>query len=250
MKALAAAALVILQALAALAMLTVSVHAPAGLAVAAGLYFAAAAALTWWATRGKSWWLFGVVAVATLVAPPGIYGLLGYVERAAYEKRVAATQVSEVADEAILSAGKPVGVRVSFTVVAPERGYFGIMPTLYPRDERARGFTLHPLRWRFDGRDGPPEFGPLEAGRRHRVEFELYPSTLFITGKGERCLHNLPPPGRPAPAPGPLLVDVSETPSGAPWRGGREQPTRGNYDLAAMYRAVAEELPPCKVPGP
>jgi hypothetical protein len=248
MKAVAFA-FIALQALAALAMLVLSVHAPSGLAVAAPLYLAAAAALTWWTAR-KSWWLLLATGAAMLAAPPAIYGLLDFAEQTANRNRVAATQVSEVADEPILSAaGQPVGVRLSFSVVAPQRGYFGITPWLYPLDEAARNMTLQPLRWRFDGRPGPPDLGPFEPGQRHRLEFELYPPILFITGKGERCLVNHPSPALPRAKPGPLLVEIHETPYGSPWRGGREQPTRGIYDLAGMYRAVAEGLPPCKVPG-
>jgi hypothetical protein len=250
MKALAAVLLVLLQALAALAMLVLSVHAPSGLAAAAGLYFAASAALTGWAAYRKSWRLLAAALVATLAAPPAIYALLDFVERRAYENRIAATQVSDVADEPILSAaGQPVGVRLTFSVVVPERGYFGITPSLYPLDESARHLRLEPRKWRFDGRPGPPDLGPFEPGRRHRLEFEMYPPTLFITGQGERCILNPPPASLRRPAVGRLLVDIHDTPYGAPWRGGREQPTRAAYDLTAMYRAIAEELPACKVPG-
>jgi hypothetical protein len=244
-----ALAFIALQALAALAMFALSVHAPDGLAVAAPVYFTAAAALTWWSAR-KSWWHLFATGVAALAAPVAIYGLLDFAGQAADRKRIAATEVRDVADEPILStAGQPVGVRLSFSVVVPKRGYFGITPSLYPRDESGRHLRLEPLKWRFDGRAGPPELGPFEAGQRHNLEFEMYPPILFVTGKGERCLTHSPSPDLRRPAPAPLLVDLHETPYGAPWRGGREQPTRGTYDLAGMYRAVAEGLPPCKVPG-
>jgi hypothetical protein len=78
---------------------------------------------------------------------------------------------------------------------------------------------------------------------------ELYPPILFIKPRGERCLSPVLPPSLPEPsAPKPLRLDISETPYGAPWRGGREESTRAAYDLAEMYRGVlAEGLEPCKV---
>jgi hypothetical protein len=250
MKALAAVVLIALQALAAAALFLASIHGPAGLTVGAPLYLGVAAALTWWAGR-KSWTLLIVTGTAMLAAAPGLHFVLDKAERIAYDQRLAATQVSEVADEPILSAGKPIGVRLSFSVVVPKRGYFSIVPWLYPRNERLRHLQLVsvPSKWRFDARQGP-ELGPFEAGRKHRLEFELYPPFLAFSAQGERCLApaSVPPP--PETAAGPLLVDISETSYGAPWRGGREEPTRTDYDVAAMYRAVlAEGLPACKVPG-
>ena len=245
----AALALIALQAMAALAMFALSVHAPAGLGVAAPLYFAAAAALTWWTAR-KSGWLLIVAGVATLAAPPAIYGLLDLAERSARDRRIAATQVSDVSDEPILADGKPIGVRLAFSVVVPERGHFGITPWLYPRREGLRHLQLVPVKWRFDGRPAALDFGPFEAGRKHRLEFDLYPPLIAFAQNGTRCRAPSAAPQLPDSAPGPLLVDISETSYGALWRGGREEPTRATYDVAAMYRAVlAEGLPACRV-GP
>jgi hypothetical protein len=187
---------------------------------------------------------------AWLAAAPALFWTLERAERMAYERRLAATQVSDVRDEPILRAGTPVGVRLSFSAVVPARGYFGIIPTLYPRDERMRQLQLVSLRWRFDGRPGPPDFGPFEPERKHQLEFELYPPILSINREGVRCLNPITPPPLPATASGLLLVDISDSPYGAPWRGGREEATRNAYDVAAMYRALlAEGLPTCKVPG-
>ncbi|HEX6052237.1 MAG TPA: hypothetical protein VFZ21_23390 [Gemmatimonadaceae bacterium] len=78
------------------------------------------------------------------------------------------------------------------------------------------------------------------------MRVELYPSIVAIVN-GQRCLLD----GMLPPLPDdvvrlPLRVSISETTYGAAYRGGREERTRGDYDLAEMYRGVlAEGLPPC-----
>ena len=247
MKALAAVVFVVLQALAAAALFLLSVHGPSGLVYGAPVYLVLAAAVTWWASR-KGWVPLLVAGAACLAAAPGLFWTLKQAERIAYERRLAATQISDVRDEPILRAGTPVGVRFTFSAAVPARGHFGIIPTLYPRDERVRQLQLVSLRWRFDGRPGPPDFGPFDPGRKHQLEFELYPSILSIDREGAHCRNPIAPPQLPATASGLLLADISDSPYGAPWRGGREEPTRNTYDVAAMYRAVLD-LPTCKVPG-
>jgi hypothetical protein len=246
MRALAAV-LVVVQLLAALGMLALSVHAPSGLAPAAPLYFVAAAAFAWWAARRKSWPLLALAGVATLAAPPAVYGLLDLLERKAYERRIAATQITDVRDEPILAAGRPVGVRLSYQVTTPTRGYFAVFPAIHGSGDAA-GFGLQARRWTFDGKGGI-EFGPFEPGRSHAVSVELYPESFFL-GSGGNCI--LPvarplPEARPA---APLRVEIYESPYGSAARGGREERTRGAYDMATLYRnVVASGLPACKVPG-
>jgi hypothetical protein len=246
MRALAAV-LVVLQLLAALAMFALSVHAPTGLALSAPLYFVAAAVFAWWAARRKSWPLLALAGVVTLAAPPAIYALLDLLDRMAYERRMAATQVSEVRDEPILAAGRPIGVRLSYQVTTPARGYFAVFPVIHGSGDAA-GFGLQARRWTFDGRGGI-EFGPFEPGRRHAVSVELYPESFFV-GSGGNCI--LPvsrplPEARPAV---PLRVEIYESPYGSAARRGREERTRGAYDMATLYRnVVASGLPACKVPG-
>lgn len=238
---------VALEALAALAMLALSVHGPSGLAAAALVYFAAAAGLTWWIGRRVD----GVGAllgagVLMLAAAPGVFSLLGQLERIAYERRVAATRVGEVRDQAIVSAnGQPIGVRLTYTVSVPKRGYFGILPALYAREPRSERLSLNAVRWTIDGSNEPR---PFEPGQVHAMVVELYPAILFIA-RGERCISPLPVPPLPDTiAPSPLRVVISETTYGNTYNGGREQLTRGAYDLAALYRGVlGEGLKPCKV---
>jgi hypothetical protein len=243
-----AALFIILQALAALALLAISVHGPSGLPLAAGLYLALAAGATaWTAHRLRSRPLVIAMGAGTLALAPGVFFLLNWVEDRTYKNRIAETQVSDVGDEPILSAsGRPIGVRISFAVSVPGTGYFGITPSLSSREPATERLRLDAMRWTIDGR---PEPRPFEAGRRHAVVVELYPPILFIKPRGERCLSPVLPPSLPEPsAPKPLRLDISETPYGAPWRGGREESTRAAYDLAEMYRGVlAERLEPCKV---
>jgi hypothetical protein len=237
MKALATAVLIALQALAAAALFLLSVHGPSALALAAPLYLAVAAALTWWAGR-KSWWLLGAAGIALLAAAPGLHALLGLLEEISYRNRVAATQVSEVADEPIASAAGPIGVRLSYRVIVPAHGYFAILPAINGTD-RAEGFGLQPKRWTFDGRAGI-EFGPFLPGKQHAVSVELYPESLIFGQGGVRCVM---PVSRPLPDAGhaaPLRVEIGDTPYRAQ--------TRGDYDIAALYRNVmASGLPACKV---
>src|SRR5262245_27796497 len=122
-KKAAALAFIALQALAALALFALSVHAPGGLGLAAPVYFAAAAALTWWAVR-RSWPALCVAGVASLAAAPGLYGALDLVERRRDASRITGTVVTDVYDAPILSAGRPVGVRLSYDVVVPATGHF------------------------------------------------------------------------------------------------------------------------------
>jgi len=245
MKALAAV-LVVLQLLAALGMFVLSVHAPSGLALSAPLYFVAAAVFAWWAVRRKSWPLLALAGVVTLAAPPAIYGLLDLLDRMAYERRMAATQVTDVRDEPILSAGRPVGVRLSYQVTTPARGYFAVFPAIHGSGDAA-SFGLQARRWTFDGRGGI-EFGPFEPGKRHDVSVELYPHNFFL-GSGGACV--LPvsrplPEARPA---APLRVEIYESPYGSAVCGGRQERTRGAYDMAPPYRnVVASGLPSCKAP--
>jgi hypothetical protein len=248
MKALAAVVLIVLQALAAAALFLLSIHGPAGLTVGAPLYLGVAAALTWWASR-KSWTLLILTGAAMLAAAPGLHFVLDKAERIAYDRRIAATQVAEVRDEPILSAGRPIGVRLSYQVIAPARGYFAILPAIHGSGS-AEGFGLQPRRWTFDGRGGI-EFGPFEPGKRHEVMVELYPETYsFSFGPGgAACARPLSRPPPQAGQPVPLLVEIYESHYGSTARGGREERTRSSYDMAALYRNVMAALPACKV-GP
>jgi len=237
-----------LQALAALALLALSVHGPSGLAVAAFVYFALAAGITVFsALRSKSIALTIVSGALMLGLAPATFLLLERIESIAYERRIAGTRVSDVRDEPILSAGgRPIGVRLSFAVVVPSAGYFGISPSLDAPGAATERLSLVPMRRTMDGR---PESGRFEPGRRHELVIELYPPILFIRPQGERCLAptQVPPLSEPSAA-RPLRVMIYETSYGLPWRGGREESTHGAYDLAAMYRGVlAEGLQPCKV---
>jgi len=242
-----AAVLVVLQLLAALGMFALSVHAPSGLALSAPLYFVAAAALTWWAARRTSWPLLALAGMVALAAPPALYGLLDFVERKAYQRRIAATQISEVRDEPILSVNRPIGVRLSYQVTVPARGHFAVFPAIHGSGDAA-GFGLQARRWTFDGRGGT-EFGPFEPGRKHAVSMELYPENFFLGSSGACVL----PVSRPLPDAGaatPLRVEIYDSPYGSPARGGREERTTGAYDMATLYRnVVASGLPACKVPG-
>jgi len=246
MKALGVV-LVVLQLLAGLGMFALSVHAPSGLAFSAPIYFAAAVAFTWWGVRRRSWPLLALVAVFTLAAPPAIYALLDFAERQAYQRRIAATRVSEVSDEPILSVNRPIGVRLSYQVTVPARGHFALFPAIHG-DGDAAGFGLQARRWTFDGRGGI-EFGPFEPGRRHAVSMELYPENFFLGSSGACVL----PVSRPLPdarPAAPLRVEIYDSPYGSAARGGREERTTGAYDMATLYRnVVASGLPACKVPG-
>ena len=235
----------VLEAVAALGLVAISVHGPEGLTLAAPMYFVCAAALTWWAARrfDSARVVVGVGLLGLVVAPGLVMSLAG-VEELAYERRIAATRVTDVRDEAILSStGQPIGVRLSYTVSVPKRGYFGILPQIYSAESRTEPLRLDAKRWTIDGRSDPT---PFEPGREHTMHVELYPSIVAIA-HGQRCLFG--ETSSPLPADvirSPLRVSISETPYGAEYRGGREERTRGDYDLAELYRGVlAEGLPAC-----
>jgi len=243
-----AALFILLQALAAIALFASSVHGPSGLGVAAPLYLATAAALTAFAAfRAKSMALPIACGVTMLAAAPGLFVLLDRLDGVVYQRRIAATQVSDVRDELIYSAGgAPIGVRLSFAVRVPSAGYFGISPSLDAPGPETERLSLVPLRSTMDGAERGAKF---EADRRHQLMFELYPPILSIRPQGERCLTPVAvPPLAQASTPKPIRVTIYETSYGLPWRGGTEQFTRGAYDLVAIYRGVlAEGLPACKV---
>jgi hypothetical protein len=238
-------AFVALQALAALALFLFSVHGPRGLALSAPAYFIAAAALTWWAGR-RSWHALWAAGLAMLAAAPGLYATLDLAGRRLDASRIAGTLVMDVYDTPILSAGRPVGVRLSYDVVVPATGHFAIFPTLRGSGA-AEQLELQAKRWTFDGRPGP-DVGPFRAGKRHEVSVELYPATVAFNAQGIACLQG----GAPSPLPAagqsaPLRIFIWDTPYGDPERG-REERTKGAYVLPALYRnVVAEGWPPCKV---
>jgi hypothetical protein len=241
MKTFARVVFILLQALTAAALFMLSVHGPSSLAVAAPLYLGVAAVLTWWAGR-KSWPLLIAAGAGMLAAAPGLYLVLDRAERILDERRIAATQVAEVRDEPILSADRPVGVRLSYQVVAPARGYFAILPAI----DGAEGFGLRPQRWTFDGRSGI-EFGPFEPGKRHAVTVELYPETYSFEPGGAVCARRLSRPLLQPRRPAPLPVEIHESPYGSAARGGREERTSGSYDMATLYLNVVAVLPACRV---
>jgi hypothetical protein len=241
--------LMVLQAVTALALVALSVHGPSGMAVVAPVYLAAAVCLTWWsARRGGSVLSLVGPGVLTLAAAPGILLTLDYLEGRAYQRRIAGTRVTDVRDEAILSAaGRPIGVRVAYTVTVPVRGYFAIVPSLSTRDSRHERLTIHAQQRTIDGRRDPVMFEP---GKAHAMVVELYPAILVIA-RGERC-RSLTPAVRlsdsDSAAPAPLRLAISETTYGNPYHGGQERLTRGTYDLGELYRGVlAEELSPCRI---
>ena len=245
---LTVALLVILEAAAGLGMIAISVHGPNGLPVAAGIYFLLAAGLTWW-VGSRSVGVVRVLAagIALLAAAPGVVFLLERIEHFAFERRVAATRVSDVRDEPILSAsGRPIGVRVAYSVTVPDRGYFYVLPSLDARDAATLELGLHAVSWTIDGSSDPR---PFEAGRTHVMVVELYPSILAMQRSG-RCL--VPRVGPPLPGPvtpAPLRIMISETPYGTIYAGNPERLTRESYDVGELYRGVlAEGLPPCGPP--
>ena len=221
------------QALAALALLTLSVHGPSGLGMAALGYLAVGSTLIAWAAARKSWpFLLAAGALVAAAAPAG-YFALDQLDRRHYEQRVAATRVSDLHDEAIVSpAGRPIGVRLSFEVSVPESGSFAIAPALYG----AEGLHLASLERSFDGR---VEDGNFQAGRAHRLSADLYPPILMRAPDGTRCLSPYHPPLPQGAGPVPLRIVIYETPYA-----GR---TARAYNLPQLYRNVlAENLPPCK----
>jgi hypothetical protein len=242
------AAFIVLEAMAALGMIVLSVHGPAGLGAAAAIYFVVAASITWFAGRSLANNLgFAGVGVALLALTPGIFAVLAQVEQVRYRRRIAATRVGDVRDDAILSTrGRPIGVRLSYTVTVPERGYFAILPSLSGRDRRSERLSLNSVRWTIDGTSDPK---PFEPRRTHTMVVELYPPILFFA-KNERCLSTtLLPPLPDSVVRAPLRVMIAETTYGNTYDGGTEQLTRGVYDLGELYRGVLDEgLPPCRQP--
>lgn len=237
---------ILLEAVAALGMVAISVHGPAALPIAAGIYFVAAALLTTWAGRRvASAWVVGGVGLALLAAVPGIVALLNEADNRAYKRDVAATRIGNVRDEPILStSGRPIGVRLSYSVTAPRRGYYGVLPSLDERTPSSdRRLGLNAARWTTDGDSGSVRF---EAGATHAMVVELYPPILFFGQKGRCLTAALLPPLPPAVARAPLRVSISGTTYGAIYDGSPERLTRGAYDVGEMYRGVlAEGLEPC-----
>ncbi len=222
----------LVHAMAALAMAALSVHGPSGLVAGAAVYFAVVVALVLWASARRSWRFLLAAGVAMLAAPPAVFLSLDQLERSRHERRVAATRVSEVHDEPILSvAGRPIGMRLTFAVSVPESGSFAISPSVYG----AEGLYMNAMQRTLDGRADAWEY---EAGRVHRQSAELYPPILMRGADGQRCLsHFTPtlPSGREAV---PLRIVIEETAFV-----GR---TSRVYDLPQLYRnVIAEKLPSC-----
>ena len=245
-----AATFTVLQALAALGLVALSVHGPSGLIAAAPVYFVVAAGATWWAARrATGLGTLLVVGALALAAAPGVITLLAGIETLAFDRRIAATRVTDVRDEPIISSstGRPIGVRLRYRVTVPARGYFGVLPSLHATGARSERLSLRAVRWTIDGSSTPTAFEP---GRVHAVDVELYPGPLAVE-RGVRCLAPLPIPSLPEGVlPAPLRVMISESTYGDVFRGGREETTTGSYDLAELYRAVlAEGLAPCAVAG-
>jgi hypothetical protein len=170
----AAAAVSILQVLVALALIVIGVHGPGGLGIAAIVYLVSALGLTSWvAARHRTIPALLGVGVLSVLAFPAIVASLDRIERFQYDRRVAATRITNVRDEPILSTvtGRPIGVRVSYEVSVPARGYFGITPSLYPNDPKTERLSLGSARWTIDGSRDPK---PFEPGKTHAMVVELY----------------------------------------------------------------------------
>ena len=184
------------------------------------------------------------MGLAMVVAAPGVAFFVEQLERAAFERRVAATRVVNVRDEPILSGtGRRIGVRVSYDITIPRAGYFSVFASVDSRDPNNR-LDLGTARWTIDGDTAPRRF---EAGKTHAVVVERYPSILFFGQKG-RCLSPLAVPLPDSTAPVPLRVMISETTYGTVFDGNPERMTRGAYDIAELFRGVlAEGLGPCPV---
>jgi len=242
----ATAVILIVQILGAMALMVVSVHGPEGAGVAAVVYLIAAMGLTSWvATRHRTVPALLTVAVCSGLAIPAIVVSLSRIESIRYDRRIAATRITNVRDEPIRSArtGKPIGVRVSYDVSVPSRGYFAITPSLYSRDPKTEQLSLGAARWTIDGSLDPK---PFEPGKTHAMVVELYPPTLFFR-RDERCYSPVPVPQLPESTTAqPLRLVISESMFGATYRGGRDESTTGAYDLAELFRGVlAEGLAPC-----
>lgn len=244
-RKIAVAVFVVLEGIASLWLVVASVHGPAGLPIAAGIYFAVAAGLTWWSGRrfGDTVSVVGV-GLAMVVAAPGVAFFMEQLEHDAFERRVAATRVVNVRDEPILSStGRPIGVRVSYDITIPGAGYFSVFASVDSRDPNNR-LDLGTARWTVDGDTAPRRF---EAGKTHAVVVERYPSILFFGQKG-RCLSPSIVPVPASAEAAPLRVMISETTYGTIFDGSPERLTRGTYDIAELFRGVlAEGLGPCPV---
>jgi hypothetical protein len=236
---------VVLEGAAALLMLVGSVHGASTLSLAAPVYFVVAVTATWWAARryARMSLLLGTGGLM-LAGAPGVIALFDRIDQFQYDRRIAATRVTDVHDEPILSAtGRPIGVRVSYKVSVPSRGYFAITPSLYgvgPRNER---LPLGAARWMIDGSTEPKQFEP---GKENVMVVELYPTILFFR-RDERCLSTTQIPPLPeGSSPAPLRIAISESSYGNTYHGGHEESTHGSYDVADLYRGVlAEGLSPC-----
>jgi hypothetical protein len=243
MKAkLLVAIFVLLEVVATLGMMAISVHGPAGTIIAAFLYLPFAAVLTWWI--GHRFANVGAVigvGVPLLLAPIGIVASLGQLERIAYNRRVAGTRVENVRDEPIESAsGKPIGVRVSYSVTVPATGYFAIFPSLASVDRRTDRLYLNSPRWTIDG---DRKSKPFERGKTHAVVVELYPSLLQFPATGPCIATWLVPRMPDSGARAPLRVSISDTPYGDARQGQPERLTTEAYDLVELYRNVLSETP-------
>lgn len=221
------------QALAALALLALSIHGPSGLGRAALGYLVVGSALVAWAAARKSWRFLLTAGALMVAAAPAGYFALDHLDRRQYEQRVASTRVSDLRDEPIVSpAGRPIGVRLSFAVSVPETGSFAIAPTLYG----AEGLHLAALQRSLDGRADASDY---QAGRVHRLSADLYPPIVMRAPDGTRCLSPYHPPLPEAAGPVPLRISIHETPYAGH--------TGHAYNLPQLYRNVlAENLPACK----
>jgi len=244
--AIATVVVLILQVLGALVLMMGSVHGPDGLAIAAIVYLLCGLGLVAWvAARYRTLPALLAVGVLSVLAVPTLIASLDRFEQIRSDRRVAATRIANVRDEPILSAstGRPIGIRVSYDVTVPSRGYFAITPSLYSRDPKTERLSLGSARWTVDG---SRESKPFEANKTHSMVVELYPQTLFFK-RDERCfaktwITDLPE----STVAQPLRIMISESTYGETWRGGREELTTGSYDLAELYRGViAEKLAPC-----
>jgi hypothetical protein len=239
-----AIAFTVLETLVALGLVALSVHGPDGLPIAAASYFIVAVGITWWtARRFDSARVLLATGALALAAAPAIFALLGERDRRAYERRIAGTHVRDLRDQAILSpGGRAIGVRVSYTVTVPKRGYFGIVPSISSRDARTERLRLDARRWTIDGRSEPT---PFEPGRVHLMDVELYPPLLTLV-RGAPCLSGTDAPPLPdSVVRSRLPLQISETRHSVVF--GEAELTRGEYDLAELYRGVLTEgFAPCQ----
>jgi hypothetical protein len=234
------------QAIVAWGLAIMSVHGPSGLTIGAVIYLPAAWALTVWvaARNGSTLALVGI-GLASVAIAPGIIAALDRIEEAQTNRRIAATRISDVRDEPILSSttGRPIGIRVSFSATVPSKGYFGFSPWLNSRDPKAERLTLAPA---FRPSDRARDETPYRAGETRRITYEVYPDVLAFW-KDERCLvTNRIAPLSDSTVASPLAISISSSRYGSTYHGGREEHTTGSYDVVELYRGVlAEGLKPC-----